>query len=397
MPAGPTSASTGWRRRSRPPIQCGWSTISRRCAKRSAPPGRTSGWRAWRRSWRPSSRRALAEHFDSLREDIRATAGEDRLARVEEKLDAADPNWFTEHFEALRKEIRSAGDERLARVEERLQAANPDWFAEHFETLRNEIRVAADERLARLEQKLETADPELFAEHFAALRTEIRAAGDDRLASIEKKLDAADPGILTDHLEILRDEIRAGNPDERLARLEKKLDAANPDRVAALLERMETSTQASDEERFARLEQKIEMLGRSLAEGSDGLGGDELSELRGDIGALRRELRSLADSGRGADEHCRPPEHGGGSPRTGAVPALAHQPRPRRAGRTHHSPDGRPGAEPLGPLPYRIQPSLDRSRGLPMVRSRRPRQRPQAARTGTPMTARKPSPRSLAP
>jgi hypothetical protein len=85
---------------------------------------------------------------------------------------------------------------------------------------------------------------------------------------------------------------------EWLERLEQRIAETGQGGVpAGLLEavrdRLEAPPAPVSDDRFARLEQRLEDLGRAYSAGGEGLAAEDFGDLRGDIIALRRELRSL--------------------------------------------------------------------------------------------------------
>ena len=154
--------------------------------------------------------------------------------------------------------------ERLSAIEERLAglARSPDTRALHTQL---------ESIVSRLELlKGRSIDParlnELFDRVDAALRGNLNEERFDRL---ERKFAETPRGV----------------PDERFARLEQKLDAG--------------MRSALPDERLARLEKKLDEIGGARGVDSEVLTLDDVADLRTDIIALRRELRSLPGLGEG--------------------------------------------------------------------------------------------------
>ena len=162
--------------------------------------------------------------------------------------------------------------------------------------------------VSRLELlKGRSIDPARLAKLFDRVDAPLRAGlTDERLDRLERKLDeAAVPAERLDRLErrivetaraplpeaafglierTIAESLREGFSDERLATIQQKLAGAQVD---------------FPDERFQRLEQKLEEIGRASVDSGDFLTPDDFADLRTDIIALRRELRSLPGLGDG--------------------------------------------------------------------------------------------------
>ncbi len=148
---------------------------------------------------------------------------------------------------------------------------------------------AIDERLAGIVSK--SADPR-------GLQTQLDAIM-SRLELLKGR--SIDPARLNELFDRVEFAIRslpaegAGQPSEsgiipvdRLEQLERRIT--------------EAAASGASTERFARLEKKLDDIGSTVAAGGELLTQDDLAELRSDIVALRRELRSTPASAAGKDE-----------------------------------------------------------------------------------------------
>jgi localization factor PodJL len=172
-----------------------------------------------------------------------------------------DPARLTELFDRVDAAIRAGFvDERFERIEKKLESTGVP--AERFDRLEKKISDSArtavpDERFDRLERKIAES---------------ARAAplSDERFDRLEKKIAEGSRGAIT---------------LERFDRLEQRLDAG--------------MQAGSADTRFAQLEAKLDALGRRPVVAGDATVLEDLGELRGEIIALRRELRSLPGLGEG--------------------------------------------------------------------------------------------------
>ena len=125
------------------------------------------------------------------------------------------------------------------------------------------MQTQLDAIVSRLELlKGRSIDPARLNELFDRIEVAIRALPEERFERLEQKYDAN------------------AIPAERFDRLEKKIAETCAGGVAG--------------ERLARLERKLDDIGRVFSAGGEFLTQEDLSDLRSDIVALRRELRSTA-------------------------------------------------------------------------------------------------------
>ncbi|HWT30611.1 MAG TPA: hypothetical protein VN240_06230, partial [Propylenella sp.] len=126
--------------------------------------------------------------------------------------------------------------------------------------------------------------------HLATMKAVDPRALHNQLDSIVSRLEvlkgrSIDPARLNELLDRAESVMNLGFAEERFDRLEQKLEGGAPAGLA--------------EERFARLEQKLDDFGAAIGVGPEVLTQEDLSDLRNDIVALRRELRSLPGLGDG--------------------------------------------------------------------------------------------------
>jgi localization factor PodJL len=174
--------------------------------------------------------------------------------------------------------------ERLAAIEERLaglSARGADPRAVH-----NQL----DNIVSRLELlKGRSIDPARLSDIFdrvdAAMRTGL---ADERFDKLERLLDERTPPVSREWLERLEQRIT-----------ETAQGGISADMLGALRDRLDTQPAPVSDDRLARLEERLEDLGRAYSTGGEGLAAEDFGDLRGDIIALRRELRSLPGLGEG--------------------------------------------------------------------------------------------------
>jgi localization factor PodJL len=130
----------------------------------------------------------------------------------------------------------------------------------------------------------------------------------NQLESIVSRLEllkgrSIDPARLNELFDRVDAAMRAGALDERFDRIENRIaEAARPGLSEAHFERLERRLAQSagvPEDRLARLESKLNEVASVYSAGAELLSSDDLADLRGDIVALRRELRSLPGLGDG--------------------------------------------------------------------------------------------------
>jgi localization factor PodJL len=172
---------------------------------------------------------------------------------------------------------------KLQEISERLAALG----AEGAGTPLSERLDAIEERIGGLAGK--STDPR-------ALQTQLDAMM-SRLEVLKGR--SIDPARLNELFDRVEFAIRS-LPEERFDRLERKYEAgAIPaDRLEQIERRIAESTASGvSNDRFQRLEKKIDDISRVVSAGGEILTQDDLSELRADMSALRRELRETPTSG----------------------------------------------------------------------------------------------------
>ena len=211
-----------------------------------------------------------------------------------------DPTRLNDLFDRVDAAMRALPEERFDRLEEKLdQARTP---VERFDRLEKKIAEAASgaataDRLARLEKKLDevvrvfSAGGELLTqEDLTEFRAEIleplkgRGIDPTRLNELFDRVDAAMRALPEERFDRLEEKLdQARTPVERFDRLEKKI--------------AEAASGAATADRLARLEKKLDEVVRVFSAGSELLTQEDLTELRAEIVSLRRELRSAPGQG----------------------------------------------------------------------------------------------------
>lgn len=197
----------------------------------------------------------LEDRLDGMQRQLELLAEEasaDRFGPFARQLQE-----ISERLSALGEDVRSPLSMRLEAIEERL-----DGLADHRGPDPRALQTQMEGIVSRLELlKGRSIDPARLNDLFDRVDAAIRAIPDDRLEQIERL-------------------------ERRIAESARRMSGAQ-------------GTSEASEERFARLEQKLEELGLIQSGGGEFLSADDLSELRSDITALRRELRSLPKVGDG--------------------------------------------------------------------------------------------------
>ena len=252
-----------------------------------------------------------------------------QLAPLEERLDAMQAQLeelalgardSSSHFGPLAEKLQEIAErlsgigaaapqepvlERLYAIEERLAGMTP----------KNSDPRALHTQLEGIVSRLEllkgrSIDPARLTELFERVDAAMRAGRmEERFDRIEQKLD--ETGVPADQLHRIERRIAesagAGVPEERLQRLERHIAAAMQDRGAVeRLQRIEQKLEAGvqvdlADDRLERLERKLDEINRISGPAGELLTQEDLADLRGDIIALRRELRSLPGVGDGQE------------------------------------------------------------------------------------------------
>jgi localization factor PodJL len=240
--------------------------------------------------------RALAEQSQHLSR-AEASPVEQRLAELQSQLadfarraQAPEFGPFAQKLQDISDRLSGLPDAfpgdalhaRLTAIEERLAGLSPRGSDNR--ALHNQLESI----VSRLEVlKGRSIDParlnELFDRVDAAIRT---GALEERFDRIERKIEEASiPAERFDRLERrLAEGARAGLSDAHVERIERRIAEIGG---------------ALSEDRLIRLEDKLDDIVAAYAAGAELMSHEELAELRGDIGALRRELRSLPGLGEG--------------------------------------------------------------------------------------------------
>ncbi|MGH6922266.1 MAG: hypothetical protein ACRED5_00720, partial [Propylenella sp.] len=239
-----------------------------------------------------------------------------RLEAIEERI-AGFGNGKGPDLRALQTQLEGVVS-RLELLKGR--SIDPARLTELFDRVDSAIRALPEDRFDRLERKL--ADAAIPPDRFDRLEKAIAKSApkdiEGQFERLERRIaEAIAAGISEEDIHRLErriaEAIAAGISEEDIHRLERRIaEGAYPgiseEEVERLARRVAESARealgdrgASDisEERFARLERKLETI--TLASSSDGEfpSVEDIAELRGDIVALRRELRSLPALGGG--------------------------------------------------------------------------------------------------
>jgi len=249
----------------------------------------------------------LEARLDDMQQQLEALA-----ERAQESSDQLRP--FAQKLEELSDRVRTLGASdartplslRLAAIEERIAALTSGRGPEP-----RALQTQLEGIVSRLELlKGRSIDPARLNELFDRVDAAVRALPADRFDRLERRL--ASSAVAPDRADRL-DRGATAEIEEQLERLERRIaesaaagmSEADIDRLARRVTESAWesfgSRAASDisEERFSRLERKLEEIGLAYSADGEFLSAEDLAELRADIVALRRELRSLPGLGEG--------------------------------------------------------------------------------------------------
>jgi localization factor PodJL len=236
------------------------------------------------------------------------------LEGLDRKLDQLS-SALTDQAEHLSRRQMEPLEERFDRMQAQLEEiARAQASAEQFGPFAQQLQDIA-ERVSSLDLGGDL-DTSPITARLAAIEDRLAGLGKasdsrsyhNQLEGIISRLEllkgrSIDPARLNDLLDRLDATLQGGLGDDRFDRLERKLDGIGTlpqERFARLEEMLGTGAQAGlADERFARLEQKLDDFGAAIGVGPEVLTQEDLAELRNDIIALRRELRSLPGLGEG--------------------------------------------------------------------------------------------------
>jgi DNA repair exonuclease SbcCD ATPase subunit len=193
----------------------------------------------------------------------------DELAHA---IDAQDSPGARRDIEGLARSL----DQLSAHISEQTEHLSRQQLAPLAQQL-----VAIEERITTLSNR--APDPR-------ALQTQIEGIV-SRLELLKGR--SIDPARMNDLFDRVDAAIRA-IPEDRFERLEQRLDdvIAPAERFDRLEKKIAEAANAATGERFTTLERKLDDISRIFTAGSELLTQEDLTELRSDIVALRRELRS---------------------------------------------------------------------------------------------------------
>jgi localization factor PodJL len=225
------------------------------------------------------------------------------LAGLTRKIDVLAEAIEAQDSRGARRDIEALGDKldqlahQLADQAEHLSRAQAQPLEARLDQMQRQIEElakASSDQLRPFVQKLQEISDRVSAlgaaEEHTPLSLRLEAI-EERLAGLGNGGRGPDPRALQTQLEGI------------VSRLELlKGRSIDPARLNELFDRVDSAIRALPEERFARLERKLEEIGGAPLAGGEALVQDELAELRSDIVALRRELRSLPVVGAGEDE-----------------------------------------------------------------------------------------------
>jgi chromosome segregation ATPase len=249
-------------------------------------------------------------------------AATDILASLTRKLDSLSEAIDSQDARGTRRDIASL-DRKFDQLADQLAEQAQHLSRPQIAPLeaRLDIMQAQLEELARRAHD-STAQFGPFAQKLQEISDRVSALGtsgaptplSQRLAAIEERI-AGFSGKGTDlrslhtqlegivsRLELLKGRsIDPARLNDLFDRVDAAIHALPGDRSAAAIEQILASGARSGvpEERFARIEQKLDEIGRISQAAGESLTNEDLAELRSDIVALRRELRSLPNLGEG--------------------------------------------------------------------------------------------------
>ncbi len=219
---------------------------------------------------------ALTDAIESQESDTEQKLLESLTAKVDSLADAIE----AQDSSGARRDIEGLG-ERLDRIGENFVEQTDRLSRQQLEPLAQRLG-AIEERLSVLSTR--TADPR-------GVQTQLDAMV-SRLELLKGR--SIDPARLNELFDRVDAAVRA-LPEERFARLEQTLASAiaPADRFDRLEKKIAESAGGAGADRFAALERKLDEIGRGFKAGGAPMAQDDLTDLRADIVALRRELRSM--------------------------------------------------------------------------------------------------------
>lgn len=269
----------------------------------------------------------LSELAFRLDEDRRFNT--DALARLERRIGALTTAVETQESEAAAEALAGL-TQKIDGIADLLEAEVTQGTRRDLESLDRKLDQLADQLAEQTEhlsrQQLEPLETRLDAMQ-AQLEALTQQTGDARtelgpfaemLRDISERVGAIDvseaSAPLVERLSAIEERLavlaapqqQSGGRGQDVRALHNQLDgivsrlellkgrSIDPARLNDLFDRVDNAVRGLPEERFARLEEKIEEIAHAYnAGGGDGLTQEDLGELNADIAALRRELRSL--------------------------------------------------------------------------------------------------------
>ncbi len=242
-----------------------------------------------------------AQDSSGTRRDIEVLDG--KLGHLSEQLATQSEQLSQDQMQPIRARLDEV-QEQLEELGRRAQDANSLFrpFLQKLQEISDRMSVLGaegaptpiSERFDTLEERL-TGLSGKGGPDPRALQTQLDGVI-SRLETLKGR--SIDPARLHDLFDRVDSAIRA-LPEERFDRIERRLaEAAFPTERFDRLEKKFAETSAGlSAERLARLESRLDEIGGIFGAGGDLLTQEDLTDLRSDIVALRRELRSMPGAG----------------------------------------------------------------------------------------------------